>query len=120
MDGQNHNIDVNKLTTEAEAGQGHYVRSILDQMPFEEQVHIAREIAHLSKEHNNLAGYPKIEFFIQNCCGDADSENGYINIKLYRRTPRGDLGPFFTKEELLYQNSLNLTTGKQKATDSDL
>lgn len=113
-------IDVNKLEKEAEAGQGHFVRSELDQVSFEEKIRLAHEIASLSREHNKLTGFPRLEFFTQDCCADGDSENGYTKIKLYRRMPRGDWGPFFTKEELLYQDSLNLTTGEQKVTDSDL
>jgi|SRR5271163_1760118 len=113
-------IDVDRLTKEAEAGHGHSVRLELDQVPFEEKIRLAHEMVNLNKQHNKETGYPKIEFFMQDCCADADSENGYSNIKLYRRMCRRDWGPFFTKEELLYQDALNLTTGEQTVRDSDL
>ena len=55
MEGHGHNqnnpnIDVDKLTKEAEAGHGHYIRSVLDQVPFEEQVRIANEMSNLSRD----------------------------------------------------------------------
>ncbi len=114
------NIDVNKLTQEAEAGHGHFVRAALDEVSFEEKLRMAHEIVTRNKNNVKAIGYPQIEFFTQNCCADADSVNGYSNIQLYRRMPRGDWGPFFTKEELFYEDSLNLTTGEQKVTDRDL
>jgi hypothetical protein len=51
MDGHsennNHKIDVDKLTKEAEAGHGHYIKSVLDQVPFEEQIRIVHEMNNL-------------------------------------------------------------------------
>jgi hypothetical protein len=124
MDGHGHsqnnrNIDVDKLTKEAEAGHGHYVRSILDQVPFEEQVKIAREIAQLNTEHNKLTGLPKIEVLTQDGSGDRYSENGYINLKLYRKAADRCWGQFFPRTDLIYESSLNLSTGEKTAIDSN-
>jgi len=119
MDGQSHNIDVDKLTKAAEAGHGHYVKSVLDQVPFEEQIHIAHQIANLSKERSTLIDCPKIEFYMEGGCGDENSANGYSNIRLYRETHRKYLGALFPKEELLYESSLNLTTGEKAAADNN-
>ena len=124
MDGHGHsennrNIDVDKLTKEAEEGHGHYVKSVLDQVPFEEQIHIAHQIANLSKERSTLTGCPKIEFYMEAGCGDANSANGYSNIQLYRETHRKYVGPLFPKEELIYESSLNLSTGEKAAADNN-
>jgi hypothetical protein len=113
------NIDVDKLTREAEAGHGRYVKSVLDQVPFEEQIHIANEIANLSKERSTLTGCPRIEFYTGGGCGDSSSANGYSNIQLYLETHRRYLGPLFPKEELIYESSLNLTTGEKVAADNN-
>jgi hypothetical protein len=113
------NIDVNKLEREAEAGHGHYVGSILDQLPFEEQIHVAHEIANLSKERSAVTGCPRIEFYMEGGCGDTNSANGYSNIDLYRETHRRYLGPLLPKEELIYESSLNLTTGEKAAADNN-
>jgi hypothetical protein len=126
MDGQGHNesknnkIDVDKLTKEAEAGHGHYLRSTLDQVSFEEQIHIARAIADLNKAHTKLTGYPKIEVFTQDATGDMYSENGYVNLKLYRKAPDRCWGQFFPRRDLIYESSLNLSTGEKIAIDTDL
>ena len=124
MDGHGHNennrnIDVDKLTKEAEAGHGHYVKSMLDQIPFEEQIHIAHQMANLSKERSALTGCPRIEFVMEAECGDSNSANGYSNIQLYRETHRKYLGPLLPKEELIYESSLNLSTGEKAAADNN-
>jgi hypothetical protein len=125
MDGHresnNHKIDVDKLTKEAEAGHGHYVRSILDRLPFEEQIHIAHEMAQLSKRHNKPASCPEVEFCTGSTFGDMENPNGYTHIALLRSTPNKWFGPLLPpKDELLYGSTLNLTTGEKTATDSDL
>jgi len=112
-------IDVDKLEREAVAGHGHYVKSVLDQMSFEEQIRVAHEIASLSKERSTLTGCPRIEFYVQGGCGDANSANGYSNIQLYLETHRRYLGPLLPKEELIYESSLNLTTGEKAAADNN-
>ena len=81
-----HNIDVGKLTKEAEAGHGHYVGSILDQMSFEEQIRIAHQIAICSTEHSKLAGFPKVDVCVRAASGDEQSAQGYSNLQVYRET----------------------------------
>jgi len=113
-------IDLNKLTREAEAGHGHYLETVLDHIPFEEQIHIAHEIAELNRERSKLTGCPKIEFFTRAGVGDANSANGYSNIQLYRETSRKGWGPLFPVEQLIYESSLNLTTGEKTAAGKNL
>jgi hypothetical protein len=104
---------------EAETGHGQYIRSVLEQVPFEEQIHIAHQIEHLNKSHAVLGDLPEIKFVAQNDSWDEKSKFGYSNFKLYRKIPGEGWGPF-DKEELLYESSLNLTTGNKTATDNDL
>jgi hypothetical protein len=113
------NIDVDKLAKEAEAGHGHYIRSMLDQVSYEEQIHIVHQMTNLSRERTKLAGCPKIEFVVPKYGSDANSGNGYSNIELYRVTPGIGGGPFFEKNELIYESSLNLTTGERTAADNN-
>lgn len=124
MDGHaennNHKIDVDKLTKEAEAGHGRYVGSILEQLPFEEQIHIAHEIEKLSKKHSNDYSLPQIDFIMYGTSRDEDSRFGYDAVRLYRRIPDKHLGPLFGRLELLYENSVNLTTGEKTVTESEI
>ena len=124
MDGHNqsHNLDLNELTKEAEEGHGRYVRSVLDQIPFEEQIHIAHEVEKLNKEHTKLAGYsmPVIEFIMYGSGHDSASQNGYDAIRLYRTIPDKHLGPLFGELKMLYENSVNLTTGEKTVTDGEI
>jgi hypothetical protein len=113
------NIDVNKLTQEAEAGHGHYVGSILNQLPFEEQIHIAHEMTNLSRDRIDLAGLPRIELIMYSGRDDGNSGWGYSDARLYRLTPNKFLGELFPKSELLYESSLNLTTGEKTAADNN-
>jgi hypothetical protein len=110
---------VRELTLEAEAGHGQGLRAELDRLPFEEQIQLARQIAHLSKDDSLAFGFPEIEFVTDTSWSDASSKNGYSNLKLYRKIS-GDWGPLTDKEELLYQSSLNLTTGNKTASDNNL
>jgi hypothetical protein len=119
MDNSNH-IDVNKLTQEAEAGHGHFVRSILGQLPFEKQIQILHEIADLSRERSVVAGLPTIEYVMQVDGDDGNSGYGYSDARLYRLTPNNFLGMLCPKKELLYESSLNLTTGEKAAADNNL
>ena len=124
MDGHGHsqnsrNIDVDKLTKEAEAGHGHYIRSVLDQVPFEEQVRIANEMSNLSRDRIETARLPRIEFVMNSDSSDGNSGHGYSDIQLYRLTPNKFLGMLVPKSELLYQSSLNLTTGEKTAADNN-
>ena len=114
----NHNIDVNKLTKEAEGGHGRYVGSMLDQLSFEEQIRIAHQIAIHSAEHSKLAGLPKVDVIVQPGRNDTQSSQGYTNLQLYREIPDEGLG-IFSKEELIYESSLNLTTGEKTTTDNN-
>ncbi len=50
------NIDLRDLTIKAEYGQGHYVRSVLDQLPCEEQIHFAHQMETRSKTDSSLFG----------------------------------------------------------------
>jgi hypothetical protein len=125
MDGQrhsenNHNIDVDKLTKEAEAGHGRYVGSILEQLPFEEQIHIAHEMEKLSKKHGNDYSLPQIEFVLYGTRHDEESRFGYDAVRLYRTIPDRHFGPLFGKSELVYENSVNLTTGAKTITESEI
>jgi hypothetical protein len=124
MDGHsennNHKIDVHKLTQEAEAGHGHYVGSILKQLSFEEQIRIAHEMTNLSRDRINVAGLPRIELIMQTESSDGNSGWGYSDMCLYRLTPNKFLGRLFPKSELLYESSLNLTTGEKSAADKSL
>jgi hypothetical protein len=113
----NHNIDVGKLTKEAEAGHGHYVGSVLDQMSFEEQIRIAHQIAICSTEHSKLAGFPKVDVCVRAASGDEQSAQGYSNLQVYRETSK-DFG-IFPRAELIYESSLNLTTGEKITTDNN-
>jgi hypothetical protein len=121
MDGRaennNHKIDVDKLTKEAEAGHGHYVGSILDQLPFEEQISIAHQIAIRSTEHSKLADFPKVDICVRAASGDEQSAQGYSNLQVYRETSK-DFG-IFPRAELIYESSLNLTTGEKITTDNN-
>jgi hypothetical protein len=110
---------VRELTSKAEAGQGHSLRAELDQLPFEEQIHLARQLAHLSKDDSAAFGFPEIELVAENGWGDANSKSGYSNLKLYRKIS-GEWGPLTDKKELLYESSLNLTTGSKTAIDNGL
>lgn len=131
MDGHNHynershdsnynQIDVNRLTKEAEAGHGRYIRSVLDQLPFEEQIRIAHEMTNCSRDRSKLLGLPTIEFVMRFGSSDGNSGYGYSDARLYRLTPNKFLGMVFPKSELLYESSLNLTTGEKTAADNDL
>ncbi len=113
------NIDVREITLEAEEGHGHYLKSVLAQLSFEEQLHIAQQMAHLSKDDSRAFGFPEVEFSTENGWSDDNSKNGYINLKLTRKIP-GAFGPLSDKEDLLYQSSLNLTTGNKTAIENDL
>jgi hypothetical protein len=115
----NHNIDVDKLTKEAEAGHGHYIKSVLDRVPFEEQVRIANEMSNLSRDRIETARLPRIEFVMNIDNSDGNSGHGYSDIQLYRLTPNKFLGMLVPKSELLYQSSLNLTTGEKTAADNN-
>ncbi len=123
MDGHsennNHKIDVEKLTKEAEAGHGHYIKSVLDQVPFEEQIRIVHEMNNLSRDRIETAGLPRIEFEIQIDRSDGNSGHGYSDIQLYRLTPNKFFGRLFPKAELLYESSLNLTTGEKSSADNN-
>ena len=123
MDGpsqnNNHKIDIDKLTKEAEAGHGHYIRSILDSLPFEEQIRIAHEMTNLSRDRISLAGLPRIELIMNTESDDANSGFGYSDMCLYRLTPNKFLGRLFPKSEILYESSLNLTTGEKTAADNN-
>jgi len=114
-----HKIDVEKLTKEAEAGHGHYIKSVLDQVPFEEQVRIANEMSNLSRDRIETARLPRIEFVMNIESSDGNSGHGYSDIQLYRLTPNKFLGRLVPKSELLYQSSLNLTTGEKTAADNN-
>ena len=124
MDGHNKNnnqkIDVEKLTKEAEAGHGRYVGSVLEQLPFEEQVRIAHEIENCSKKHSNDYSLPLVDFTLYSSRRDEESRNGYDAVRLYRTIPDKHLGPLFGKLELVYENSLNLTTGAKTITESEI
>ena len=85
-------IDVDKLTKEAEAGHGRYVGSILEQMPFEEQIHIAHEMEKLSKKHSNDYSLPQIEFVMYRTSRDEESRFGYDAVRLYRTIPDKHFG----------------------------
>lgn len=111
------NIHVRELTLKAEAGYGRCLRAKLAQLPFEEQIQLAHKIAKLSKDDSAAFGFPEIEFVTEAGWGDANSKNGYSNLKLYRKIS-GDWGPLTDKEELLYESSLNLSTGKKTAFDN--
>lgn len=119
IENNNHKIDIDKLTKEAEAGHGRYVGSILEQLPFEEQIHIAHEIEKLSKKHSNDYSLPQIDFIMYGTSRDEDSRFGYDAVRLYRRIPDKHLGPLFGRLELLYENSVNLTTGEKTVTESE-
>jgi hypothetical protein len=110
--------EVNGLTLDAEMGHGHDIRSALDRLPFEEQLHLAHQIAIHSQRDSKAYDCPKIEFVTEDGRSDDGSPNGYTNLKLYRRTS-GPLGPLSDKEDLLYESSLNLTTGNKTASDND-
>src|SRR5476651_2469816 len=110
MDGHGHsqnnpNIDVEKLTKEAEAGHGHYIRSVLDQVPFEEQIRIAHEMTNLSRDRSGVADLPTIEFEMHIARNNGNSSWGYSDIQLYRLTPNKFLGMLAPKAELLYESS---------------
>ena len=122
MDGHEHsqnnrNVDVDKLTKEAEAGHGHYVGSILDQLTFEEQIHLAHQVAIRSTEHSKLAGLPKVDVCVRASSGDEESAQGYSNLQVYRETSE-DFG-IFPRAELIYESSLNLTTGEKIIADNN-
>lgn len=120
MDGQKHtNINVDKLTKEAEAGHGRYVGSVLEQLPFEEQIHIAHEIEKLSKKHSNDYSLPLVDFVLYSSSRDEESRFGYDAVRLYRTIPDKHFGPLFGKLELVYENSVNLTTGEKTITESE-
>ena len=123
MDGRaennNHKIDVDKLTKEAEAGHGQYIKSVLDQVPFEEQIRIVHEMTNLSRDRIKTAGLPRIEFEMHTSPNDGNSSWGYSDIQLYRLTPNKFFGRLFPKAELLYESSLNLTTGEKSAADNN-
>jgi hypothetical protein len=112
-------IEVNKLTQEAEAGHGHYVGSILDQLPFEEQIHIAHQMTNLSRARIELAGLPRMELIMQSDSSDGNSGYGYSDMCLYRLTPNKFLGRLLPKSEILYESSLNLTTGEKTSVDNN-
>ena len=69
-------------------------------------------------ERCELPGYPQIEFFMHEYRGDRNSANGYSVIQLCRKKPDGWLG-LFDKEDLIYESSLNLTTGEKAAINRD-
>ncbi len=117
-DNNNHKIDVDKLTKEAEAGHGRYVGSILDQLPFEEQIHFAHQVAIRSTEHSKLPGLPKVEVYVQGGSSDAQSAQGYSNLQVYREISDKSFR-IFPKVELIYESSLNLTTGEKITTDNN-
>ncbi len=119
MDGQHHNIDVDKLTKEAEAGHGHYIQSVLDGVPFEEQIRIMHEMTNLSRDRSRLEGLPTIEFEMHIAPDNGNSSWGYSDIQLYRLTPNKFFGRLFPKADLLYESSLNLTTGDKAAASSN-
>ena len=115
----NHNVDVDKLTKEAEAGHGRYVQSVLDQIPFEEQIHIAYEMEKLSKEHTADYSIPVLEFRITDKGFYSSSQSGYCAIRLYRTIPDKHYGPLFGKLELVYENSVDLNTGEKTVTEGE-
>jgi hypothetical protein len=115
----NQQIDIDKLTKEAEAGHGHYIKSMLGQVPFEEQIRIVHEMTNLSRDHIETAELPRIEFEMHIGRDDGNSSWGYSDIQLYRLTPNKFLGRLFPKAELLYESSLNLTTGEKSAADNN-
>jgi hypothetical protein len=117
MDKSNY-AEVRELTSRAEEGHGHALRAELDKLPFEEQIRLAHEMAHLGKDDSVVFGLPEVEFVTDTTWGDANSKNGYSNLKLYRKIS-GDWGPLSDKQELLYESSLNLSTGTKTSFDNN-
>lgn len=76
-------------------------------------------MTNLSRDRIETAGLPRIEFEMHIGGDDGNSSWGYSDIQLYRLTPNKFFGRLFPKAELLYESSLNLTTGEKSAADNN-
>lgn len=112
------NIDMDKLTKEAEAGHGHFVRAVLDEMSFRERLLTLQQMQKLSEERhlkNAEAPYLKVK----------EGTNSIVNLEfagmeLYRYVPHTDLLGLADAADIIYQDWITFPGGKESITDTDI
>jgi hypothetical protein len=110
------NINVEKLTKEAEAGHGHFVRAVLDEISFQDRLKVLRQVQALSKEHNRQ----NVENPYLEVRAGVDSDVGCAYVVLNRHVPHKQLFGLLDKATLLYGDWIKFPTGEENISDSDL
>jgi hypothetical protein len=114
MDNSNH-IDVNKLTQEAEAGHGHFVRAVLDEMSFQDRLKVLRQVQNLSEEHHRRDA--ENPYLVLKAGVNGDFHCAYMDLE--RHVPhKGFLG-LLDRSHVLYEDFIHFPGGEESFADSD-
>ena len=107
-----HQIDLNRVTDEAEAGHGNYVRNALNELSFQERIHALQKIQEVSGwHHSKRPGVPYITFSIwADRHGDKE---GYASLELQRHVPRRPWFGLLESSDELYLDCLDLYNGNE-------
>jgi len=121
MDGQgrsenNNNIDVDKLTKEAEEGHGHFVRAVLDEMSFHERLKVLRQVQKLSEEHHNLNA--DVPYVVLRAGVNTDADCAYMELD--RHVPHKQFFGLLDKEAPVYADFIRFPTGEEYIDDDNL
>jgi hypothetical protein len=112
----NHNIDVNKLTKEAEAGHGHFVRAVLDEMSFHERLKVLRQVQKLSKEHHNRNA--DVPYVVLRAGVNTDADCAYMELN--QHVPHKQFFGLLDKEMPVYTDCIRFPTGEENIDDDNV
>lgn len=108
--------ELNKLTAEAEAGHGHLVRTILDQMPFPDRIRTLRKMQKLSEAHHHLK--PEQSYLTYALGGSTDYAYAYARLDL--NIPHRAMYGLMDKAEVLYFDYIDLYNGEETIAEGNL
>lgn len=111
-------IDVNKLEKAAEAGHGHFVRAVLDEMSFQDRLRVLQQVQALSEEHhhqNPEAPYLEVRANVSEIVA---AHCAYV--RLDRHVPHRELFGLLDKSDVLYQDTIGFPKGDEFFEDADV
>ncbi len=112
----NYEVDLNKLTAEAEAGHGHFVKTALQEMSFQERIRILHKMQDQSSRQRHKQPDDSYLTF-------STATSQYFNcacIELDRNTPHKDLFGLMDRREVVYADNLDLYTGDETLTEGNI